>query len=383
MQNAPLMHHSMCYAPLEMRISSSLSSRWTLGLCCLAFCAAAFAQTSPHPKRVVTTGVFPGATNSPDSVTAPAPVLASDSSTPASTTAPIPAPIPAEDSASPAKPAPVAPSGAISTVRLGAGDLVDVSVYNVPEMETKTRVSSTGDIYLPLIDYVHVDGLTVDEAESVIEKRLDQGGYVKSPHVQLFVQEYASAGANVLGEVAKPGIYPVLGDPTLFSVISAAGGFTDRAGKNITVTRRDQAAAPITVPLALNPQDHPESNIPIYPGDTIMVRRADVVFVVGEVTRPAGLLMGDGGHLSVLQAIALAGGTTSTARLSGARIIRKSPTGLTELPVPLKNLLKAKADDIQLEANDILFVPSGHNFGHTSATALQMAASASLLVVRP
>ncbi len=114
-----------------------------------------------------------------------------------------------------------------------------------------------------------------------------------------------------------------------------------------------------------------------------MVRRADVVFVVGEVTRPAGLLMGDGGHLSVLQAIALAGGTTSTARLSGARIIRKSPTGLTELPVPLKNLLKAKADDIQLEANDILFVPSGHNFGHTSATALQMAASASLLVVRP
>ena len=164
---------------------------------------------------------------------------------------------------------------------------MDVSVYNVPEMETKTRVSSTGDIYLPLIDYVHVDGLTVDEAESVIEKRLDQGGFVKSPHVQLFVQEYASAGANVLGEVNRPGIYPVLGDQTLFSVISAAGGFTDRAGKNITITRHDQAAAPITVPLALNPQDHPESNVPIYPGDTIMVRRADVVFVVGEVTRPA------------------------------------------------------------------------------------------------
>jgi polysaccharide export outer membrane protein len=260
---------------------------------------------------------------------------------------------------------------------------VDVSVYNVPEMETKTRVSSTGDVYLPLIDYVHVDGLTVDEAESVIEKRFDQGGYVKSPHVQLFVQEYASAGANVLGEVAKPGVYPVLGEQTLFSVISAAGGFTERAGKNISITRHDQPATPITVPLALNPQDHPESNIPIYPGDTIMVRRADVVFVVGEVTRPSGLMMGDGGRLSVLQAIALAGGTTSSARLGGARIIRKGPTGLTELPVPLKNLMKAKADDIQLEANDILFVPSGHNLGHTSATALQMAASASLLVVRP
>jgi polysaccharide export outer membrane protein len=250
-------------------------------------------------------------------------------------------------------------------------------------MDTKTRVSSTGDIYLPLIDYVHVDGLTVDEAEGIIEKRLQQGGYVKTPHVQLFVHEYASAGANVLGEVSKPGVYPVLGEQTLFSVISAAGGFTDRAGKSITITRRDQTASPITVPLALNPQDNPETNIAIYPGDTIMVRRADVVFVVGEVSRPSGLMMGDGGRLSVLQAIALAGGTTPTARMSGARIIRKGPNGLTELPVPLKNLMKAKADDIQLEANDILFVPSGHNLGRSATTAVQMAASASLLVVRP
>ena len=369
-QNAPLMHNSMCYAPLEMRIFFSRNSCCALALCCLPFCAAAFAQSAPQPDQVVT-GVFPGANSVPDAVTAPAPVPASHSSAVASS----PAPVSAADSASHP-----APSAGDSNVRLGPGDLVDVSVYNVPEMETKTRVSSSGDIYLPLIDYVHVDALTVDEAENVIEKRLDQGGYVKSPHVQLFVQEYASAGANVLGEVARPGVYPVLGEQTLFSVISAAGGFSERAGKSITITRRDQSAAPITVPLALNPQDHPESNVQIYPGDTIMVRRADVVFVVGEVIRPAGMMMGDGGRLSVLQAIALAGGTTSSARLGGARIIRKGPTGLTELPVPLKNLMKAKADDIQLEANDILFVPSGHNLGHSTTTALQMAATATLLV---
>lgn len=266
-------------------------------------------------------------------------------------------------------------------MRLGVGDLVELSVYDVPEMSTKTRVSSTGDIYLPLVDYVHVDGLTVDEADSVIEKRLVKGGYVNNPHVQLFVTEYASAGANVMGEVAKPGIYPVLGDQNLFSVISAAGGFTDRAGKSISVTRRDQPDAPITVPLSLNPQDHPESNIVVYPGDTIIVRRADVVFVVGEVVRPSGLLMGDGGHLSVLQAVALSGGTTSNAKLSGARIIRKGPSGLSEVPVPLKDLMKAKAEDIPLEANDILFVPSGRNLGRSAATALQMAATASILVI--
>jgi polysaccharide export outer membrane protein len=133
----------------------------------------------------------------------------------------------------------------------------------------------------------------------------------------------------------------------------------------------------------LNPADHPESNVPVYSGDTIVVRRADIVFVVGEVNRPSGILMGDGGHLSVLQAIALAGGANPTAKLSGARIIRKGPAGLTEVPVPLKNLMRAKAEDIPLEANDILFVPSGHNLGRSATTALQMATSASLLVIRP
>jgi polysaccharide export outer membrane protein len=321
------------------------------GFCCLALCAAAsLAQTSPPPAPVNGGTVLPDATNA---------------------------------AAAPAKAAPAPLSGGDSSVRLGAGDLVELNVYNVPEMTTKTRVSNAGDLYLPLIDYVHVDGLTLDEAATVIEKRLEQGEFVKSPHVQLFVDEYASAGANVLGEVNKPGIYPVLGDQTLFTVISAAGGFTDRAGKSITITHHDTPGSPITVPLALNPQDHPETNLPVYPGDTIMVRRADIVFVVGEVSRASGILMGDGGHLSVLQAIALAGGTTQNAKLGGARIIRKGPAGLTEIPVPLKNLLKAKAEDIPLEANDILFVPSGHNLGHTATTALTMATSASLLIVRP
>ena len=334
---------------------------WTVGLCSLAFCAAAFAQTLPKTAQV-NTGVFPDHANAAASAQAEL------------------AAVHAENSAVPANPA--KPSVGDPNVRLGPGDLVELSVYDVPEMSTKTRVSSTGDLYLPLIDYVHVDGLTLDEAENVIEKRLEQGGFVKSPHVQLFVDEYASEGANVLGEVNKPGVYPVLGQQTLFSVISAAGGFTDRAGKNITITRHDQSA-PITVPLALNPQDHPESNVPVYPGDTIMVRRADIVFVVGEVTRPSGLMMGDGGRLSVLQAIALAGGTTSNARLTGARIIRKGPAGLAELPVPLKNLLKAKSDDVQLEANDILFIPSGRNLGHSAATAAQMAATVSIFALRP
>ena len=127
----------------------------------------------------------------------------------------------------------------------------------------------------------------------------------------------------------------MLGEQRLLDVISAAGGFTDKAGQSITVTHRNQPDKPVTVPLARNATDNPESNIAVSPGDTILVHKADVVYVVGEVGRPSGFLM-DSGHLTVLQAIALAGGTTRTAKLSGARILRKGPKGMTETPVELK-----------------------------------------------
>jgi polysaccharide export outer membrane protein len=288
---------------------------------------------------------------------------------------------PTDSNANAPKPDAVTRTGGDSAVRLGNGDLVEVSVYNVPELATKTRVSSSGDINLPLIDYVHVAGLTIDEAEVAIEKQLDHGGFVKNPHVQLFVQEYTSEGASLLGEVARPGVYPVLGEQTLFNLISAAGGLSERAGKSVTVTRREKA--PITVLISRNLEEHPESNIEVFPGDTIMVRRADVVYVVGEVNRPSGFSM-DSGHISVLQAMALAGGTTSTAKLSGARIIRKSSSGLTEVPVPLKQLLRAKSDDLQMQADDILFVPtSSRKFlaGRTAEAALQLATATTIVAI--
>src|SRR5580698_7551751 len=244
-----------------------------------------------------------------------------------------------------------------SALRLEAGDLVDVGVYNVPELTTKARVSTKGEIYLPLIDYVHVAGLTAEEAEGLIQKRLADGGFVKSPHVTLFVDQYASQGASVLGEVARPGVYPVPGQQRLFDLISVAGGFTEKAGRSIAITHRDQPDKPITVPLTRNVTDDPESNIPILPGDTIIVHKADLIYVVGDVGRPSGFLM-DSGHLTVLQAIALAGGTTRIAKLGGVRILRKGPAGISETPVELKKILRAKAPDLTMQADDILFVPT-------------------------
>ena len=266
-------------------------------------------------------------------------------------------------------------------LHLGVGDLIEMTVYGVPELNTKTRVSSNGDMYCPLIGYMQVAGLTAEEAQEAIEKRL--ADFVKTPHVSLFVSEYASQGASVLGEVMKPGIYPVLGQQHLFTLISAAGGLTEKAGRSLTVTHRSNPDEPVTVPLTRNLDDNSETNVSVFPGDTVIVRKADIIYVVGDVNRPSGLLM-DSGGMTVLQAVALAGGTARTAKLSGVKILRKGVNGMTETPVELKKILQAKAPDLPLEANDILVVPSSTGkviAGASLQAALQAATLLSVAAV--
>jgi polysaccharide export outer membrane protein len=268
-------------------------------------------------------------------------------------------------------------------VRLGAGDLLEVSVYNVPELTTKARIGSSGDVYLPLIDYVHVGDLTVEEAQSLIQKRLEDGGFVRGAHVTIFIDESASQGVTILGDVMKPGIYPALGNRKLYDLISAAGGFAATAGRKVSIIRQHSQNGSITVDLPRNLADDLQDNIEIMPGDTITVPRAPIIYVVGDVGHPAGFLV-DNGSLTVLQALALAGGTNRTAKIGGARIIRKGPTGMTETRVPLKKMLEAKAPDLNLQADDILFVPlsgarvaagTGFNAAITAAAGLAILAA--------
>jgi polysaccharide export outer membrane protein len=269
-------------------------------------------------------------------------------------------------------------------VKLGPADLIEVNVYNVPELTSKVRVSNSGDVYLPLIDYVHVDGLTQEEAQTLIEKRLSDGGFVRSPHVTIFVDEAASQGVTVLGEVLKAGIYPDVADHKLYEVISEAGGFTSAASRKIAVIRRNQPE-PIRVELPRNLADDLSGNIDIMPGDTITIPRAPIIYVVGDVGRPSGLLV-DNGTLTVLQALALAGGTNHTAKLGGARIIRKTSAGMTETPVHIKQMLEAKTPDVTLQADDILFVPI--SAGRVAAdrslqAAMTMATAVGIYAVHP
>lgn len=270
-------------------------------------------------------------------------------------------------------------------VLLGVGDLLEVNVYGVPELSTKARISSSGDVYLPLISYVHVADLSPEEAQALIEKRLSDGGFLKNPHVSLFIDEYASQAVTVLGEVQKPGPYSIIGDRRLYDLISAAGGLTEKAGRTVTIAHRNTPDQPATVRLAEGLAQTSDSNVPVKPGDTIVVQRAGIVYVVGDVGKPSGFLM-DNDSLTVLKAIALAGGTNRTAKLNGARIIRKTPDGMKETPIPLKSILQAKAADVPMRADDILFVPgsAGKAAAYRGVEAvLQAATAVSIVAVRP
>src|SRR5208282_2417108 len=147
-----------------------------------------------------------------------------------------------------------------SNVKLGIGDLIEVSVFGVPDLSTKTRISGSGDVYLPLIDYVHIADLTTDEAQELIQKRLEDGGFVRGPHVSIFVDESALQAIMMMGEVSRPGPYPAIGERRLFDLISAAGGLTDKAGRLVTIERRGDPGKKVELQLSQNLAEDTQNN---------------------------------------------------------------------------------------------------------------------------
>lgn len=240
---------------------------------------------------------------------------------------------------------------------IGAGDLLEVSLYGMPDFKTDVRVNSGGEISLPMLGTVVVGGLSVEQAETLIERKLTQKGLFNDPHVTVFAREYATQGISVLGEVQKPGIYPLLGSRKLYDAISAAGGTTPKAGRYVLITRRNDPQGSVRVPLLTGAPESMENNVPVEPGDTIVVSKAGIVYVVGDVRQPGGFILENGNGITVLQAIALAQGTNPNAALNAARLIRKTPEGLKDVPLSLKKILAAKAPDPQLQPDDIVFVP--------------------------
>ncbi len=272
-----------------------------------------------------------------------------------------------------------------SNAKLGAGDLVEITVFGVPDLQTKTRISGAGDIYLPLIDYVHVADLTTDEAQELIQKRLEDGGFVRGPHVTVFIDEAQSQAITMVGELAHPGPYTISGNRTLYDMISAAGGLSDKAGRVVTIIHRDDPDHKIELQLSPNLAEDTKNNVDVIPGDTIIVSRAGIVYVVGDVQHPSGFMIDDS-SLSVLKALALAGGSTRTSALNKTRILRQTPNGIQEIPVPMKKILYAKAPDIPLVKGDVLFVPGSAAKAaayRTADAAVSMSAALGVIAVHP
>jgi polysaccharide biosynthesis/export protein len=268
-----------------------------------------------------------------------------------------------------------------SSLVIGPGDEVEVTVYGAPDLSQHTRVSAEGNISMPLIGYVRLAGLSSSEAEEAIEAQLRQNQVVNNPQVSVYVKEYTSSGISVAGEVSKPGVYSALGPHRLFDVLQAAGGLTEKASGKVTVSHQG-SEDPATVELTKNPTEMVHNNIALLPGDTVFAAKAAMVYVLGEVNRPGAYVLNSTGGVTVLQVVAAAGGPTHSAAPGSTRMLRRTPNGLQELSVPLKALLRGKAEDIPVSAEDILYVPSSRMKTIIGASTLVGTSAATAAVYR-
>ena len=251
---------------------------------------------------------------------------------------------------------------------IGPGDELDVSVYGVPELSQHVRVDTSGDIHLLLIGPTHVEGLSSEEAQAVIEKQLVEGKFVKNPQVTVFLKEFTNQSVSVVGEVNKPGSYPALTTRRLYDAFQQAGGLTPTAGK-VSITHPGQLDNPTVVTLSNDPVKSAQANVEIMPGDAITVSKAPIVYVMGEVNKPGGYVLDDGSNsenssqrLTVMRVIALASGPGQGASLNKSRIIRRTANGIQELPISLKQIMAGKAPDPPLQAEDIVYVPGRKSY---------------------
>jgi polysaccharide biosynthesis/export protein len=245
----------------------------------------------------------------------------------------------------------------IQSIAIGPGDLLDISVYAVPELTLKVRVNEHGTANLPLVGEMHFGGMTVSQAEQALGEILVERDFVLKPQITIFVAEYATQGITVLGEVNQPGTYPLFGPHRLFDAISAAGGLTQRSSSTATLIHRDDHDHPIPINLAAT-KANVKADVTLQPGDTIIVDKAQVVYVVGEVNKPGAFLMENNTSITALRAVALAQGATHRAALNKAEVVRRLPTGVEQIDLPLGKIMRGQIADIQLTGDDILFLPT-------------------------
>lgn len=257
---------------------------------------------------------------------------------------------------------------------LGPNDQLRVSALHVPEITRDTvSIDDQGFLHLPLVGRVKAAGQTLEQFEASLRERLKD--VVLEPEVAVSLITQRNLPVSVIGAVKTPGVYQITERKRLIEVLSLAGGLREDSGPRLTVTRQLTRG---TVPLpgakgdssgefsvaevdidALTRGLNPSLNIYIEPQDVVSVRRADLVYVIGEVKRPGGFTLREKEAVRVLQALAMAEGSLATASSKSAKIMRPKPgtSERTEIPVNLKRILQGQDPDVLMEPDDILVVP--------------------------
>jgi polysaccharide biosynthesis/export protein len=254
----------------------------------------------------------------------------------------------ARPAAPPAAPPPAATDGDL--YRIGPGDTVRITVYQSPDLSLETRITEAGVISYPLIGAIRLGGRTVSEAEAALAGALKKGDFIKNPQVTVMVTQVRANQVNVLGQVGKPGRIPLdLAGMRLTDVLALAGGVAANAGSDtvvVTGVRNGQPfRAEVDLPRVFAPGGR-DNDIVIHPGDAIWVDRYPVVYLYGEVQRPGQLRLERG--MTVMQALASAGGLTQRGTQRGLRVSRRAGNGQVQQ-------LEPTLDDA-LQSGDVVFV---------------------------
>ena len=244
------------------------------------------------------------------------------------------------------------------TLLIGPGDALHILVFDTPEMEQHPHVTDSGEIPLMFVGNIKVAGLSPAAAATAIEDALKAKQYMLHPQVTVTVDSYATQQVSIMGQVFKPGTYDLRTPTPILRVLSLAGGLADNADRNITIERHSEPGQKVSYFLSNQSNDAIANEVLVNPGDTVVVPKLGIVYILGDVLRPGGYpLSGNNSKLTLLQAVALAGSLNHTAIINKTRLIRTTPSGVQDVPIDLKEMEKGAKPDIELQANDILFVP--------------------------
>jgi polysaccharide biosynthesis/export protein len=266
---------------------------------------------------------------------------------------------------------------------IGPGDLLRIQVYDTPELEQHPRVDDAGNAPLLFAGNVAVAGKTPAQAASLIAAAMVEAQLMRHPQISVTIEQYAKQAVSVLGEVNKPGNYAISTPRSVLDVLSMAGGLNQLADRHIVIRRQKTPEQQEIYFAASDARANIQTDVKIYPGDTMLISKTHFVYVLGDVARPGGYPMSTSDTpMTLLETLSQAGSPNRTAVLSGAKLIRKRPGGAQQTKLDISEIENGKQADFAMEADDVIFVPFSYakNFVLTGSSVAASVASAALYV---